>query len=95
MKAVILCAGMATRLGGKVKPLLKVGGREILYRTLKYLTDCGVDEFVVVVNPKNRSVIEEFLRKNGFKYVLVENPKPEKGNGYSFYLLCGQTGFFG
>jgi CDP-L-myo-inositol myo-inositolphosphotransferase len=86
MKAVILCAGMATRLGGKVKPLLKVGGREILYRTLKYLTDCGVDEFVVVVNPKNRSVIEDFLRKNGFKYVLIENPKPEKGNGYSFYL---------
>ncbi len=86
MKAVILCAGLGTRLGNVIKPLVKVGGREIIYRTLKLLQDNGINEFVVVVNPKNRKAIEDFLKKHNFKYNIVENPHPEKGNGYSFYL---------
>lgn len=86
MKAVILCAGLGRRLGEVIKPLLKVGGREIIYRTIKILQDNGIDEFVVVVNPRNREYIEEFLKRHGFKYRIVENPHPERGNGYSFYL---------
>ena len=86
MKAVILCAGFGTRMGKTVKPLLKVAGREILFRTLKLLQDNGIDEFIVVVNNENRKVIEDFLKKHNFKYRIVVNPHPEKGNGYTFYL---------
>lgn len=86
MKSIVLCAGLGKRLEERIKPLVKVGGREIIYRTLKLLQDNGIDEFVIVVNPKNRVAIEEFLKKYNFKFKIVENPYPEKGNGYSFYL---------
>ncbi len=86
MKAVLLCSGLATRMGGRVKPLVKVGGREILYRTLTLLTSHGIDEFVVVVNSKNMQSIEEFLRRVNVNFRLVVNDHPERGNGYSLYL---------
>jgi len=86
VKAIVLCAGFGTRMGRTVKPLLKVAGREILFRTLKLLQDNGIDEFIVVVNNENRKVIEDFLKKHNFKYRIVVNPHPEKGNGYTFYL---------
>ncbi len=86
MKAVVLAAGMGTRMGSEIpKPLLKVAGREILYRSLKTLSELGVDEFVVVVGKKGE-YIEDFLRRHGFKYRIVKNEHPERGNGYSFYL---------
>ncbi len=86
MKAVVLAAGLGTRMGARIpKPLLKVGGREILYRNLKILSELGVDEFVVVVS-KGGKLIEEFLKRHGFKYKIVKNRYPERGNGYSFYL---------
>ncbi|NOY10577.1 MAG: NTP transferase domain-containing protein, partial [Archaeoglobi archaeon] len=57
MKAVLLCSGLATRMGGRIKPLVKVGGREILYRTITLLRTHGIDEFVIVVNRKNKEAI--------------------------------------
>ncbi len=86
MKAVILSAGLGKRLGGKIKPLVKVGGREILYRNLKNLSRFGIDEFIIVVNQRNRWAIEDFLKRHRFKYKIVENKNPERGNGYSLYL---------
>jgi len=84
MKAVVLAAGLGTRLKANVpKPLVKVAGREILYRNLRILSELGVDEFIVVARDKR---IEEFLIKHGFKYKMVWNNHPEKGNGYSLYL---------
>ena len=86
MKAVVLAAGLGTRMSAKIpKPLLKVAGREILYRSLKILSELGVDEFIIVVS-KKRELIEEFLKRHGFKYKIVRNDHPERGNGYSFYL---------
>ncbi len=86
MKAVVLAAGLGTRMGAKIpKPLLKVAGREILYRSLKILSELGVDEFIIVVSKKGE-LIEEFLKRHGFKYKIVRNDHPERGNGYSFYL---------
>lgn len=90
MKAVILAAGLGTRMGKlsekTPKGLIKVAGREILYRTMKILKGEGIDEFVVVTNPLYKEKFEEFLRKNNFRYQLVINDSPEKGNGYSLYL---------
>ncbi len=86
MKAVILAAGLGTRMGSTIpKPLLKVAGREILYRNLKILSELGVEEFVVVVGRKGK-MIEDFLRRHEFKYKIIWNEHPERGNGYSFYL---------
>ncbi|HHI00142.1 MAG TPA: CDP-alcohol phosphatidyltransferase, partial [Thermococcus litoralis] len=90
MKAVILAAGLGTRMGElsseTPKGLIKVVGREILYRTMKILENQGIDEFVVITNPLYKEKFEEFLKKNNFKYRLVINNFPEKGNGYSLYL---------
>ncbi|USS40123.1 NTP transferase domain-containing protein [Thermococcus aggregans] len=90
MKAVILAAGLGTRMGKlsskTPKGLIKVAGREILYRTMKTLENEGIEEFVIVTNPLYKDKFEEFLKKNNFRYQLVINNSPEKGNGYSLYL---------
>lgn len=91
--AVILCAGLAKRMQGHAqylpKPLIKVAGREILYRTIKLLERRGISKFVIVVNEHNREPIENFVRKLGISYEIVLNEHPERENGYSLYLAKG------
>ncbi|RLI71742.1 CDP-alcohol phosphatidyltransferase [Archaeoglobales archaeon] len=85
MKAVILAAGFGTRMKKRIpKPLIKVAGREIIYRTMNLLSK-HVDEFIIVVG-KNGDKIDAFLMDKEFKYTIIWNPNPERGNGYSFYL---------
>ncbi len=88
--AVILCAGLARRMQGfpehLPKQLIRVAGREILYRTIKLLKERGIDNFIFVVNESNREPIEEFVKKLGISYTLVLNREPERENGYSLYL---------
>jgi CDP-L-myo-inositol myo-inositolphosphotransferase len=74
MKAVVLAAGRGKRLG-KLKPLVKVAGREILYRNLYILSELGIEEFIVVVAD---SRIEEFLTKHEFNCRIVWNHMPER-----------------
>jgi len=91
MKAVILAAGRGRRLGGVVKPLLKVAGREILDRTILLLFPY-VDEFVIVAHSDK---IAEYMEKNWkgkIRYSIVWNPEPERGNGYSLYLAKDYVG---
>ncbi|NJE08008.1 CDP-alcohol phosphatidyltransferase [Thermococcus sp. M39] len=91
-KAVILAAGLGTRLGKLTeetpKGLLKVAGREILYRTMKVLQELGVREFIIITNPKYETKFRKFAEKNGFnaRIIIIINEHPEKGNGYSLYL---------
>ncbi len=84
MKAVVLAAGYGSRIGKAPKPLLKVGGIEIILRTMKLLSDY-VDEFIVVAGVFYDE-IENFLKKLNFKYKMIKNKFPERGNGYSLYL---------
>ena len=90
MKAVILAAGLGVRMGdlakGIPKCLIKVAGREILYRTMKLLEEQGIEEFIVITNPHYMGKLKNFLEKNRFNYRILVNPYPEKGNGYSLYL---------
>lgn len=91
MEAVILAAGLGTRLRPLTesfpKPLLKVAGRELLYRHLHLLSQEGIRRFIIVINPQHEKFYREFLnRYPEFSCTLVKNPHPERGNGYSFYL---------
>ncbi|GAB6065916.1 bifunctional L-myo-inositol-1-phosphate cytidylyltransferase/CDP-L-myo-inositol myo-inositolphosphotransferase [Aquifex pyrophilus] len=88
--AVILAGGEGKRLRPYTeelpKALIKVAGRELLYRIMKQLQEEGVEKFVIVINERFKEKIEKFLRENNFKAEVVPNPNPEKENGYSLYL---------
>jgi len=90
LQAVILAAGLGTRMGkfskDQPKGLLKIAGREIIYRTLKILKNLEIKEFIIITNPKYKQSYENFLNQNKIKYQLILNHFPERGNGYSFYL---------
>ncbi len=86
-QAVILAAGQGRRMGGVgPKALLRVAGREILYRTLVALRALGIEEIVIVANADHLEKFEEFLASHGFTARLIPNPAPERGNGYSLHL---------
>jgi CDP-L-myo-inositol myo-inositolphosphotransferase len=84
MKAVVLAAGLGRRLNSKPKPLMKVGGIEILKRSLTLLSP-HVDEFIVVAG-KYYDEIKGFLERTRFKCKIIKNEHPEWGNGYSLKL---------
>jgi len=88
LKGVLLAAGLGTRMGNLNIPkgLLKVGGREIVYRTIYYLRKFGINEFVVVVNEFSEEWYKKFFDRLGIRAVFVLNRHPERGNGYSLYL---------
>ncbi len=93
--AVILAGGEGSRLKPLTneipKGLVKVAGREIIYRTIKLLSDEGVENFIIVINKKYREKLEKFLGENNIKAKVIENPNPEKENGYSLYLVKGEV----
>ncbi|NJE05030.1 CDP-alcohol phosphatidyltransferase [Thermococcus sp. M36] len=85
-KAVILAAGLGTRMGEKPKGLVKVAGREILYRTMTLLQRNGVEGFILVTNKKYEPFYREFIERYGFPVEIIINREPEKGNGHSLHL---------
>ena len=89
--AVVLAAGLGTRMGGKPKGLVRVAGREILYRTMRLLQRNGVERFLIVTNERYAELYREFVERNGFNAELVINPEPEMGNGHSLHLARGRV----
>jgi len=93
MEAVILAAGLGKRLREVVKGpkfALKVEGLPLIYYPILTLANVGVRKFVVVVARKfyniARNVVRNLEERYGLEIVLIENPCPEKGNGYTFLL---------
>ncbi len=81
MKAVILAAGLGTRMQSSTpKPLLNLFGMPILEHTLRKLRGY---EIIVVYHLKE---IADFIKKKFPEVKLIYNPHPEKENGYSLYL---------
>ncbi|MDR0414138.1 MAG: nucleotidyltransferase family protein [Prevotellaceae bacterium] len=68
MKAIILAAGLGTRLKPATdsvpKALITVGGTPLLEYNLKYLAAQGVTQFIVNVHHK-ADMVEDFLQRNG------------------------------
>ena len=66
MKAIILAAGMASRLrpltNNTPKCLLKIGERSLLQRSIDALTSNGIKEIVIVTGYLHNQ-IEDFVRE--------------------------------
>lgn len=93
MKAVILAAGMATRLRpltlNTPKCLLKVGERSLLQRSIDALIENGVQEFVIVTGYLHE-LIETFVREqygDSIKVTFIHNDLYDSTNNiYSLWL---------
>lgn len=81
--AVLLAAGAGTRLGGRPKALLELGGVPLIRRQLIALSGAGVDEVVVVLG-HHAALIEPLVQD--FPVTLVHNPHPEQGQVSSLRL---------
>ena len=78
--AVLLAAGSGSRLGGRPKSLLELGGVPLIRRQLIALSGAGVDELVVVLG-HHADVIEAAVRD--FPITLARNPSPDDGQASS------------
>jgi CTP:molybdopterin cytidylyltransferase MocA len=74
--AVLLAAGSGSRLGGRPKCLLELGGVPLIRRQLIALSGAGVDELVVVTG-HHAELIEPVVQD--FPVTLVRNPAPDEG----------------
>lgn len=78
--AVLLAAGAGSRLGGRPKALLELGGVPLILRQLIALSGAGVDELVVVLG-HHADAIEAAVRV--FPIALARNPAPDDGRASS------------
>lgn len=78
--AVLLAAGAGSRLGGRPKALLELGGVPLVLRQLIALSGAGVDEVVVVLG-HHAEAVEAAIRQ--FPIAIVRNPAPEQGQASS------------
>jgi molybdenum cofactor cytidylyltransferase len=74
--AVLLAAGPGSRLGGRPKSLLELGGVPLIRRQLIALSGAGVDEVVVVLG-HHAQAIEAVVCD--FPVTLARNPSPDDG----------------
>lgn len=74
--AVVLAAGAGSRLGGRPKCLLELGGVPLIRRTLIALSGAGVDEVVVVLG-HHAELVEPVVAP--FPVTLARNPDPDAG----------------
>ena len=89
MKAVIVAAGMGSRLWEKTnhvpKTLMPFGKGTILSTILKNISETGIQEFVIVVGYKKEYILNYLSEHNNLGYHIqcVENREWQKGNGIS------------
>lgn len=89
MRAILLAAGMGTRLRPLTidtpKPLIKINNESIIERQIKALNEIGINEIIIVTGYLNEKF--EFLKdKYGVK--LIHNDKYNKYNNiYTMYIV--------
>ncbi len=81
--AVLLAAGSGSRMGGRPKSLLELGGVSLIRRQLIALSGAGVDEVVVVLGHYAEQI--EAVVQN-FPVTLVRNLRPDDGQVSSLRL---------
>lgn len=89
MRAIILAAGMGTRLRPLTlttpKPLIPVQGEPMIERQIKFLHEKGIKDIIIVTGYLNESF--DYLQEN-YGVKLVHNDKyNEYNNLYTMYLV--------
>ncbi|HEY2000221.1 nucleotidyltransferase family protein [Paraburkholderia sp.] len=74
--AVVLAAGLSSRMQGQHKLLLPVGGQPAVRRTVSALAAAGPEEIVVVTGFRGRAVMEAL---DGLPVRFQSNPRYEEG----------------
>lgn len=101
MKAIILAAGIGTRLkpltDNMPKCLTEVNGKSILSNMLEQLDSVGVEEAILVIGYFGNQIKEKIGYKFGnMKISYIENPIYAKTNtSYSLWLAVKDLGFDG
>lgn len=54
--AIVLAAGLSTRMGGRLKPLLPLGDITVIEHILSTLAACPIDEIIVVTGHQRRAI---------------------------------------
>jgi choline kinase len=96
MKAIILAAGMGTRLhkvsGGMPKSMIVIGAKSIMHHQIESCQQVGIKDFVVVLGYKKDELKSHILEKLGTKNVtFIENPIYDTTNTlHSLYLARSQ-----
>ena len=90
MNAIIIAAGMGTRLRpltlSTPKPLIKLFGKPMIERNIKFLLEKGIKEIIIVTGYLGEQF--SYLEKKYPEVKLVHNNKfNEYNNIYSFYLI--------
>jgi 1L-myo-inositol 1-phosphate cytidylyltransferase len=94
MQAVILAAGMGSRIGdlGSPKPLVLLNRKPLIEHVMERLKQAGVDRFVVVTG-YDRQILEpaldEIATRRSWIIATAYNPDWQKPNGVS--LLSART----
>ena len=78
--AVLLAAGAGSRLGGRPKSLLELGGVPLIRRQLIALSGAGVDEVVVVLGHHSEAIEAAVC---DFPVSLARNLSPDDGQASS------------
>lgn len=94
MKAIMLAAGMGSRLGkytkNNTKCMLEVQGKTLLERAIEALNESGVNELILVLGYKKENVkkyIEEKKLNKKINITYIDNDIYDKTNNiYSLYL---------
>lgn len=94
MRAILLAAGMGTRLRPLTfttpKSLIEVNGRPMLEKQIEFLKEIGIDEIIVVAGYLKEK-FEYLKKKYGIK--LIYNDKFDIYNNiYTMYLVRGYLG---
>ena len=70
MKTIILCGGTGTRLKEETefipKPMVKVGGKPILWHIMKQYSFYGFNEFILALGYKADYIKDFFLNQKAF-----------------------------
>ncbi len=89
MKAVIVAAGMGSRLWDQndqmPKTLMPFNEETILATIMHNIAAAGVQEFVMVVGYRQEEIIQYLAEKHhfGYKIEFIENQEWQRGNGIS------------
>ena len=97
MKALIVAAGLGTRLRGIApsKPLAAVNGRPLIQNVIETAAQAGITEFTVVTGyqaPPLKRFLHQMVKRSDLTIETVHNPEWDRPNGLSVAAAEGLLG---